>query len=141
MITCNYEQCPAFKVNEGHNNEILRLVESVKSLTKTDKQISEELTQFRAHHFEVLTQQTKQSGMLTEVMYKLDLQGKDRDDKHKDIKDSINFLTETIQKVHERQDTQAVEMKGINLKIGAIWVVASGVAYAVWTKVKTMLGF
>ena len=89
-MECNYDKCPAFKVNENHEKEILRLVDSVKSLTKTDKQISDELNQFRAHHFEVLTQQTKQSGMLTEVMYKLDLQGKDRDDKHKDIKETIH---------------------------------------------------
>lgn len=140
-MECKYDQCPAFKVNENHEKEIIRLVESVKSLTKTDKQISDELNQFRTHHFEVLTQQTKQSGMLTEVMYKLDLQGKDRDDKHKDIKDAIHGLTEELGKITTRQDNQAVEMKGINLKIGLIWIGASGIAFAVWTKVKALLGF
>lgn len=140
-MECNYDKCQAFKVNENHEKEILRLVDSVKSLTKTDKQISDELNQFRAHHFEVLTQQTKQSGMLTEVMYKLDLQGKDRDDKHKDIKEAIHNLTEDLGKITVIQNTQASEMKGINLKIGIIWAVASGIAFAIWTKVKAILGF
>lgn len=147
QMVCSYENCPAFKINAEHKQEIDQLILGVKALTKGQQNHDAEMHQQRMHHNEIMLQQTRNSADITLIHQSLENQKADRNEKYnatleflKELRNDLLSIKEDMHDVSKRQDTQEVDMKSINYKMYVIWAVASGIAFTAWTKIKSLLG-
>ena len=143
-MQCNYDNCPA-------KDEIQRLIDGHKALNKAKNIYDDKFHTIEKHHSELLNLHTQLSGTVAIIGSKIDIQQKNSESRHLDLKEEMHSIkdivekhilstNEKLEKIVETLSKNSLESDKIKWKVYGMWSLIAFVALMYVDKIKKFLG-